>query len=101
MGKTIKIGNWNVEKTMIKEYMEYNRIAGEYWWGRKETPSGTAIERIHEGNKFCGKASGLRREIAKQLGITFDCLNSESEYSKFVLAFEIKVELIETGKEKL
>ena len=42
-----------------------------------------------------------KSKIAKQLGITFDCLNSESEYNKFILAFEIKVELIEKGKEKL
>ena len=101
MEKTIKIGNWNVQKSMIKEYMEYNTIASEYWCGRKQAPSGTVIERIYEGNKFCGKACALRREIAKQLGITFDCLNSESEYNKFILAFEIKVELIEKGKEKL
>ena len=99
MSEMVKVGKWNVKKTTLEEYIKLQKIAQDYWCGRKTTPSGTSAEGINEGNKYISKAYDLRRETSDLLGIKADYFNNESDYEKFKLAFSIKIELMEKGKE--
>jgi len=99
MPRMVKVGKWNVKKSTLEEYIKLHKLAQDYWYGRKTTPSGTIAERINEGSKYISKAGDLRRETSNMLGIKPDYFNNESDYEKFKLAFSIKTELMENGRE--
>lgn len=83
MGKTIRIGRWNVPQKLFDDYILWSMRSDGYLLGKLKTPSGTEYEK-HARWLLCSKrVMELHREICEAIGVEYSSAVGNEFYEAF------------------